>query len=251
MKKLPLIIFLFLLFAAPKAHAAVAFVASSTSGEVTAAAATTTSFTVSGSNPVIVVETSHNSAATTTAVSWSLGGTATEIVSLASSSRYSDIWCIIAPTAGTGTVHATFGASINSYLVAAAFSGANQTNPCPTANAISTSTSIATTTLKLTAGGLTTGDASVMALGLFNSGDIASPYVQPNTIYHNVGGTSDNEMGYATSTASLTGNWESSAGSLKIVNVIRIQQAPTVAATGTPALFIQGQFSLNASCFIK
>ncbi len=222
-------LFSFIVQASP-ARASVAYVTFANAVENTNTVATT-SITVSGSNPVLVIGTSlaiTGGAGSTTNVTFSLGGTPLLIASKTDSGPYgyADVWCIAAPPAGTGIVTANFASTggTDNYLVAAVFSGADQSNPCPSANAVTFTSGSSNTSSTLTAGGLVSGDASFGMVGLYNSGDVTSPYMKNNLIYQNVGAVSDMESGYSTSTASIKASWNTGAGSYKDFIDVRIQQ---------------------------
>jgi hypothetical protein len=204
--------------------------------EVTSANATsatqssfTISITVSGTNPVLIVKTVLNSAtATVSSVTWSLGsGTTTEVKALRGSNGVlSSIWVVPAPSAGAGTITVNLSASVPSGGTATVFSGTDQVSPCPTADAV-TSTSIGASTV-LTPGNLSANDASDCLGANITSGNWSS--ATPNQRVIN----NTNDPGYiggdATGTTGVTLNNDGgmTAGSIAMV-AIRIQ-VPTSAS---------------------
>jgi hypothetical protein len=216
----------------PKAQAAVSFVAEAHKGG-SGSSATTTSFTVSGTNPVIVISSNidglNNS---TTQLTWTGAGTPVLIKSISNASiGTAAVWCIAAPAAGTYTAHATYSASTNFQLSASVFSGADQSNPCPSADAVASTTSVSGTSMTLTASNLVTGDVDYGNAGLWTSGDMNLGMLN-NSVYIDTSHNSDVEIGYSTSTASVTAQWLSGAGSNKAFVAIHIQQPQGSSSSG-------------------
>lgn len=204
---------------------AVAFSSSVNSGESSTAAVSTPSITVSGTNPVIVIGISQPVNGTVSSVTFGGTGTPTRIIRvLVSTFGFSEIWAIPAPS-GSGAITVNFSAAqAGAYVIACLFTGADQTTPCPVGDAQSVADTAANASLTLTPTNLTANDASVGMVGLFNSGDVASPWVQNNDIFHNLGGTADAEIGYSLGTASVTGNWVNTASN-KAFTAARIKVA--------------------------
>src|SRR5712664_3693811 len=112
-------------------------------GSVTTASNVGPSWTISGTKPAIIVAIGYQDASiTVSSVSWSLGGTGVQAKLIRGGSGVNDttaIWCIPAPTTGTGTLTVTLsGAPAGNYTWGADnFTVANQTTPCPVGNAVS------------------------------------------------------------------------------------------------------------------
>jgi hypothetical protein len=123
--------------------------------------APTISITVSGTNPALIVFVGLDSfTAASNSCSWSLGGgTPVLIASIRSANgAYAAVWKVPAPTAGAGTITLGNSASVPYVAAVQLWTGADQTDPSPNANAV-TSTA-ATTPLTLTPTSLVSGDAS-------------------------------------------------------------------------------------------
>jgi hypothetical protein len=124
------------------------------STNVSSAAATTTNIavniTVSGTNPVLIGKVALDSAtATVTSATWSLGsGTALEVKSLrAGIGPLTSIWAVPAPTGGAGSLRLGFSASVPAHSDTALWTGADQTTPCPTGDAVVTTSNAGTSVL--------------------------------------------------------------------------------------------------------
>ena len=121
----------------------VAYVSTKSAAPATAGSFTSASWTISGTNIVILIYIAFldGTSGDVTAVSWSLGsGTAVKVASFQVVDDHQDteVWAIPAPTAGAGTYTVTF-ADSGAYQVSAdLFSGADQTTPCPTGDAVTT-----------------------------------------------------------------------------------------------------------------
>ncbi len=133
-----------------------------------------TGFAVSGVNPVIIVTTAFDSTtATVSSVVASAGLTSIDVGNGANNglqivTRRSDsgnnrtyvtAWALVKP-AGTGTITVTFSASVAYESNALLLSGAHQATPCPTGDAVSSTTG--TNPQTLTPTNLTANDAAVM-----------------------------------------------------------------------------------------
>lgn len=212
-------------------EAAVTFIASDRDN-VTATTIVNPSITVSGTNPVLVVGISMDSAtATVTSVTWSLGGSFTEIGNIRSASTaYTSIWCLAAPTSGAGQVTGNFSASVTVHMSNLVYSGADQANPCV---AFTSSTSVGTSTT-LTPSGLTTGDATYGAGSLTISGDPVS--VTPNQRTLSGSGSVNTETGDATNTTGVTFNWANGPTSLSMGAIRLVQAGGGTAASPTLTL---------------
>jgi hypothetical protein len=81
------------------------------------------------------------------------------------------------------------------------FTGADQTNPCPSANAVSAQSANATS-LTLTPTGLQSGDMAVGNAGDYANGDVSS--ITPNQVYIDTAHNVDMATGYAAAASGLT-----------------------------------------------
>lgn len=193
----------------------------STVGNVTLASNTGPSWTISGTKPVIVVSISYQDATiTVSSVSWSLGGTGAQAILVRGGSGTNDvsaIWCIPAPTVGTGTVTVTLsGAPAGNYTWGADnFTVANQTTPCPAGNAVSNVS--ASSSYTMTPSGLTSGDAA-FAVGVDASDCVT---ITPNQTLNNCAATIAVGGGYNTGTGSVTVTF-SQANNTKSAVAVRI-----------------------------
>jgi hypothetical protein len=200
-----------------------------------AAAATTkvVTITVSGTNPVLGLNVVYNNAAgVVSSVVSNVGGALTKAIGLYgnttdSQAANAEIWSLAAPAAGVHVITVTFDGSYVSEVDAWVFQGADQTTPCPIADAVSSQANNAA--LTLTPANLTANDATVACAG-GTSGDPSS--VTPNQWTVN---TSDTEIelsdGYATGTTGVTLNGNSQWGSDHAAVAVRI-----VAAGGAPSM---------------
>jgi len=209
----------------------VAFVAhTAASGNVGNAQNPTLSLTVSGTNPVIVTDCALDSTtATCTGCSWSLGsGASSEIVNARSSTAYGAIRAIPAPTGGAGTVTINKSAAgVNHQLDASCFSGADQTTPCPVADA--QSNTVAATTRTLTPTNLVSGDAS-HGMAVNTVADNPNS-VTTNQRYLDSSTSVNAEIGDSANTTGVTFGHDFGTGNHAYV-AVRIQQP---AAPATPA----------------
>lgn len=135
------------------------------STNVSSAAATTTNIaigiTVSGTNPVLIGKVALDSVtATVTSATWSLGsGTTLEVKSLRNTNGpLSSIWAVPAPAGGAGTLTFGFSASIPAHCDTALWTGADQSTPCPTVDAVASSSNA--TNIVLTPANLTANDGT-------------------------------------------------------------------------------------------
>src|SRR4030095_14487281 len=107
----------------------------------TGTGATSPSITTPASSPVMVVGIGlvHASATVWSVTPNTFGGTASEVANLRDigNNAYTSIWAITAPTPSTaGTVTCVLSVSVPYQMVVAGYSGADQTTPCPVADAI-------------------------------------------------------------------------------------------------------------------
>lgn len=174
------------------------------SGRGTNSTFTSGNLTITGSNLAIVVSVAIKSGTVTvSSVSWSLGsGTAIKVKSVLANNNGGDdqeIWVIPAPTAGTGTIGITLSASGAAQYSGTYFTGAHQTTPCPTGDAVSSTTTVHSETLTPT--NLTANDASYGA-GSDNFADVSS--VTPNQTLLDDTTVINMMAGYATGTTGVT-----------------------------------------------
>lgn len=157
--------------------------------------------TVAGTDPVLMVGVALKSATeTVSALSWSLGGGTPVLVKAArTGTAYSAIWKIPAPAAGAGTLTVTLSGSVVWQADVALFVGADQTDPSPAADGVS-STVNTQTTVTLTPTNLRSNDAS---FGIGGSDQFDPTGVTPNQIYLNATTAINLQTGYATGTTGV------------------------------------------------
>lgn len=204
---------------------AVAFTSDTDKTPATASSFTYTSFAVSGTNPVILVCIALFSPGTGTftvsSVVVSAGltaGTPVEVKNIQTSAgangTFISIWAIPAPS-GTGTITVTLSGSTAYQSNAILMSGADQTTPCPAADAASTSG--VTNPLSVTPANLTANDAAVGMGGNGNDGD-APTFQQTQTFNNNT--TSINAAGgYHLGTGAVSVNWGTASSIDSLVGV--------------------------------
>lgn len=189
----------------------------------------TFNITVSGTNPVLIIDVGLDSTTeTVSSVSWSLGsGTALEIKNVRNSTAFSSVWAIPAPGAGAGTVTVNkSAASINHQIDVQVWTGADQTTPCPTGDAVTSIVHQAATTLTPT--NLTANDGTA-GNGINTVGDTPTS-VTPNQRYLNSTTSVNQETGDATGTTGVTLNYALDIGNLALV-AVRIAASAAVSAT--------------------
>lgn len=190
--------------------------------------------TPSGTNLVLVCAISLTDVtATVTSVTWSVdSGVFTEVKNVRAGSigglAYTSIWVYKAPATGLGHAAIVLSASVAHQTDLAYFTGADQTTPCPTGDAVTSALAASgVTSVTLTPTNLTSADASYGQLAHTVDGDVTS--VTPNQTFLDDTTAINAEAGYATGTASVVFNRTSSAGNANIATVaVRI-----VAAAGT------------------
>lgn len=181
------------------ASAAVAFI-TDVSG-LGSAQSPTFNITVSGTNPVLLIDVGMDSTtATVSSVSWSLGsGTPVEVKNSRSGTAFASVWAIPAPGAGAGTVTVNkSAAAINHQIDVSCFSGADQTTPCPTADAVADTLDGGSLTPAHLAAGDATNGCAVNTI----AGNPAG--VSPNSRYVNTTTSINIEAGDATGATGLT-----------------------------------------------
>lgn len=170
----------------------------------------TISITVPATSPALVVHVALSSTtATVSSVAWSLGGSASQITSTRNSDAFISIWCLPAPASGTGTITVTLSASVPFQSFATTFTGADQTTPCPLADAV-TGVSNVIGSHTLTPTNLTANDATSAAGSNTVAGNPLS--VTPNQRYVNSTTAVNLLGGDATGTTGVTLNWDSGGG---------------------------------------
>lgn len=163
---------------------AVAFGSSVNVTPATGSSATSPSLTTPATNPVVIVAVALASAtATVSSMSTTFGGTPAEIKNQRGSvatDSFVSIWAIPSPTANTaGTVTVNLSASVPYQMDFLGYSGADQTTPCASGDAVAKDEAVASDTL--TPLNLTANDATVGANGNTQLQDCAAP--TPNNRY--------------------------------------------------------------------
>lgn len=195
---------------------------------------TTGNLTITGSNLVILVSLAFNTASatpTSITVSWSLGsGTVALVSSVNANNSYELIYAIPAPTAGTGTVSASWTNSAPAQLSATYFIGAHQTTPCPTGDAVTNTTQnqpVTVTPLNLTANDASYGGAGSNA---FNPTGVT-----PTQTYLSSSTAINMQAGYATGTTGVTFTYDALACGQSMV-AARIVEAAAGSASISPSV---------------
>lgn len=185
-----------------------------------------TSFAVSGTNPVIVLNIAWSSTTVTVSsivLSAGLtGGTPVEIKTLRSTAGTGkttniSVWAIPAPS-GTGTITVNLSGAVDCFLDALLLQGADQTTPCPIADAVSTQG--ITNPLTVTAANLTANDATVGAGGNSTGGDapVWTGTGQVETFNSNTSNVNAGS-GYKIGTGSVSVTWGTPSDDDEIVAV--------------------------------
>jgi hypothetical protein len=198
----------------------------------TAASFTYPSFAVSGTNPVILVLTAVASVAgqtvTNVAVSAGLSGTPVAVIAFSNTvvslTSYLSIWAIVAPS-GTGTITVTLSASAAYQSNAILFQGADQTTPCPGADAVSAQG--VTNPLSVTPANLTANDAAV-GIGC-NATDGDAPTWNQTQTFNNNGTAVNAAAGYHLGTGAVTVTWGTPSTTDTLV-AVRVAAAAAAAA---------------------
>jgi hypothetical protein len=191
------------------------------------------SITTPTTNPVVVV---HVALQSTTATVTSLtitgfGGTSAEVknarTALDGSDAYISIWSIKAPTANTaGTVQANLSASVPFQMAVTTYSGADQTDPCPTGDAVSDvtrSVGVTLTPTNLTASDATSGSNANSSNGFQ---DCSTP--TPNSRYVGNTTTINEAVGDNTGTSGVVLGGTNGNATAKAA--VRVQAVTTGAA---------------------
>ena len=198
---------------------------------------TSAAWTLSGSNLAIVLTTAIDSAtATVTSVSFSGGGgTAVEIKTQRNTTTYVSVWCIPAPVSG-GAYTINYSATIAGHVTASYFTGVNQTTPCPTGDAVST-TGTSQTSLTVDPTNVTANDCQMGMGAQTVAGDVSS--FSPNQTYLSTSQSVNAEAGYRIGTGSLTANWTNVTGAIEVLVGVRVADVGGGAAA-TPRLTLLG-----------
>ena len=184
---------------------------------------TSSSWALSGSNIVIVIHIGCAADPGSITCSWSNGGTSALVKSQDSgTAAYGRIYAIPVGSTNTGTYTVTLTNSVANQISADYFTGADQTTPCPTADAWS-STVNNQTPITSSVTNLTANDATA-ALGI-NTVTGNPTGVTPNQTYLNSTTAVNMETGYATGTTQVSLNNDTQADS-------RVWIAARVAAAG-------------------
>ena len=197
----------------------------------------TVNITVSGTNPVLVVNVGLNSAtATVLSVTWDLGsGTPVEHKTVRGGTVYASAWNIPAPSLGAGTVTSALSTVVAVHADVDLYSGAHQTTPCPSADAV---TSVAVTTSEtVSALNLVTGD---MANGMSTSTGSSPNGVTPTQRYILDNSSIALQTGDTTNTNGSVTFADFTAVGTRAKIVSRIVQAPTsveVTRSGSEGLY--------------
>lgn len=196
-------------------------------GRTTGTTKTSGNWAISGANLAIIVQVTFLSTSiTVTSVSWSLGsGTPIKIKSIRGGSGNAttvELWAIPAPVSGTGTITVNLSSSTQFNCNADYFTGADQTTPCPTADAVTDVT--ATNVYTLTPANLSSGDAA--SSGSANSSELISSVAPNQTLIDNSGNV-DIGTGYRIGVGSITVTMSGSSNSHANV-AVRIAAAGAV-----------------------
>lgn len=214
-------------------EAAVAYSTHASVTPGTGTTATTGSFTVSGTNPVLVIHVGLDSlTATVSSVSWSLGsGTAVDVKSVRNVSAFADSWCIPAPAGGSGTATVNISASVAYQVDVSLFTGADQTTPCPTGDAVTATVTGTGSNGPITPTNLTANDANSTGDAHTVASDCGG--ITPNAVYTNSSTSVNLQTGYALGNTSTTATYVSESGTpLKAMVGVRVASA-AAAATAT------------------
>ena len=184
-------------------------------------------------NPVIVIYIGCDSAVTVTAVSWSLGsGTPVQVCTTNNQTQcYGFIWVIPAPVSGTGTFTVTLSGATDYQISADLFSGAHQTNPCPSADADTDNNGAASggPALTLTPTNVAAEDAMGATTTHTQTGDSAG-WTTGTTSYEDNTTATNTLTGYRLATGSMTSAALSSGGGARLIGLATRVAAAAAAA---------------------
>jgi hypothetical protein len=198
------------------------------------------SITTPATNPVVIVNVAIKdfTATVSSLTITGFGGTATEIKNVreGAGGGYVSIWKITAPTANTaGTVQANLSASVPFQMSVSTFSGADQTDPSPTADAVTSVT--ATNPETLTPTNLTASDATDGCGGSTANNPAA---MTPNARYTDATTAINVSTGDATGTTGVTIRLDVGTAWAKVA--VRIKAAADVVLTTDAAASVFGGF---------
>lgn len=204
---------------------AVAYSGTNKAARGTSSAQATASITVSGTNPVLLIGIAIDiSGGNPTINSVTFGGTGTPTVvkDLTAGTVRTAVYCVPAPS-GSGVITLNLSASKPVQLDVALFTGADQSNPCPTGDVASNQSTTGGQTIgPLTPTNLVSGDASFGAQGHTIATDATG--VSPNNISSDSTTTVNYQDGYATNTTGVTFSLSSNSVCDVVSIVARIQQ---------------------------
>jgi hypothetical protein len=235
---------------------AVAYVSDTDSGPAIGTSIVWAGFAVSGANPVIVLAIALSgsaSAETVTSVVCSAGltsGTPVEVNRLqANSGTIVSIWKIPAPV-GTGTITANLSASMAHQACALLLQGADQTDPCPIADATNAS-GVSPDPLTVTPANLTANDAVVACGANALAGDNPR-FNNPSytgEIYHDNTSDVNIAVGYHLGTGAVAVKWEGGPHAASALVGVRVK---AVTVGGDVALAMPaGSLAATASAHVN
>jgi len=221
---------------------------SSQSARGTSAAQATPSITVSGTNPVLVIGlTIDVSGGNPTINSVTFGGTGTpvSVIDIGTTAVRTAIWVVPAPS-GSGVVTLNLSASKPVQISVSLFTGANQTTPCPAADAVSSMADV--TSITLSPANLTANDGSYGAFGHTIIDDCTG--VTPNAILTDSTTAVNFQTGYRIGTGSLVGGTTNDGPGLKTAEcAVRIAVAAAATGPMNPGLVIGRQAVKRAAYY--
>lgn len=206
----------------------------------TAARSTAASFTiakaVAGTNPGLAIYIGCESCTVSTITSDQSTVAITQTKVSTNGTARSELWCVTGPAAATHTFTVTLNASHANQRNIGLFTGVNQTDMCPTADAAqNTAAQVSTLTVTPTnvaATELVTGTAANTV-----ASDAAA--MTPNSISFDATTNVNFQAGYGTT--ACTGNWTSTGGGQQTTMVcVRIAVAGSAPATTVPRLLTLG-----------
>lgn len=209
---------------------------------------TSSSWTISGSNLYIEVQIAYNSdTVTVTGVSWSLGsGTTGEIVSAVNTGTMRTCtWRIPAPTAGAGTYTVTLSAAVDYQISANYYTGVDQSNPSPSADAVGNSPGVHDgVAVTLSPSNVGANDAMSMQMSHVAAGDSAGWDVG-TTAYENNTTAVNMLTGYRLAAGSMTSAVMSSGSGAHQSAVATRIAAPSAAPSPPVSVPIHGYGAMS------
>lgn len=222
-----------LLLIAKLLSGAVAYSAHKAGAPTTSSSPTTGNFTPSGSNLAFIVHICLASlTATVSSVAWSLGsGTITEIANKRQVDAFCSVWKVPAPVIGTAAVTASLSASVPWQIDVQVFTGADQTDPAPNADATSAGVTGTGTNGPITPSNLTANDAVSAGDGHTVASDCAG--ITPNAVYTDSSTNINLQTGYSLGNTSVSATYASESG-LPNKSLVAVRVA-AVSAGAAPA----------------